>query len=216
MSSNLFCEPSFHERPLDRELCQRLHYEAIERAMSGSHADAVPSTVDLLELRKHARLFGHEAYLYHHEAVDTIFAGISLGVYRMIVELYCSRLERSMTTVWRIVQALALGAGRASISYEAVWTVCMHLEEQRRRETEVALEQDTATWRIISLSYEEKNQRTEETHDQHLIVCLLDLAHEVVLAFRVVDQQHLKEALGLVLYDALAGQRDYRGASRSG
>ncbi len=207
MSSNLFYEPSLHERPLDRELCQRLHYEAIERAMSGSHGYSVPSTVDLLELRKRARLFGREAYLYHPEAIDTIFAGISLEVYRMIVELYCSRLERSMTTVWRIVQALALGTGRASISYEAVWAVCMHLEEQRRRETEVALEQDTATWRIFALFYEEENQRIEEMNDGHMIVCLLDLAPEVVLAFRVVDQQHVNEALGLVLYDALVAQR---------
>ena len=207
MSRNPFCEAGEGAQPLDRELCQRLHNEALERAMGGCHADAVPSTVDLSVLRQRARLFGREACLYHPESVEHLFAGISIGVYRMIVELYCSRLERSMTTVWRIVQAIALGAGKAGIPYEAVWAVCMHLEEQRRRETEVALEQDTATWWIIPLFYEEKDQDAEQTHDQRLIMCLLDLTREVVLAFRVVDRQHISDASGQVLYDALVGQR---------
>jgi hypothetical protein len=214
MSRNPFCETGEGTQPLDRELCQRLHYKALEQAMGGCHTDAVPSTVDLSVQRQHSRLFGREAYLYHPESVERLFAGISLGVYRLIVELYCSRLERSMNMVWRIVQALALGAGRAGISYEAVWAVCMHLEEQRRRETGVALEQDTATWWIIPLFYEEKNRCAEQTHNQHMIVCLLDLAREVVLAFRVVDRQHMSDALGLVLYDALVGQRQpYRAAA---
>jgi hypothetical protein len=39
MSSNYFCGSSLYELPLDRELCQRLHYEAIERAINGSHID---------------------------------------------------------------------------------------------------------------------------------------------------------------------------------
>ena len=77
MSSNYFCGSSLYELPLDRELCQRLHYEAIERAINGSHTDAVPSTIDLLGLRERARLFGREAYLYHPEAVERIFDGFS-------------------------------------------------------------------------------------------------------------------------------------------
>ena len=78
-------------------------------------------------------------------------------MYRTIVELYCSRLERSMNMVWKIVHALALGTGRASISYEAVWAVCLHLEEQRQRETTVALTQDLTDWSILSLHLEREN-----------------------------------------------------------
>jgi hypothetical protein len=205
MSSKFLAGSSLYELLLDRALCQRIHYEAIERAINGSHTDAVPSTVDLLRLRERARLFGREAYLYHPEAVERIFDGFSLEMYRTIVELYCSRLERSMNMVWKIVHALALGTGRASISYEAVWAVCLHLEEQRQRETTVALTQDSTDWSMLSLRLERENQHTEGT--DHLILCLLDLAREAVLAFRVVDQEHVNEALGLVLYDALVGQR---------
>ena len=107
-------------------------------------------------------------------------------MYRTIVELYCSRLERSMNMVWKIVHALALGAGRASISYEAVWAVCLHLEEQRRRETMVVLTQDFTDWSILSLRLAGKNRRTGEA--DHLILCLLDIVRETVLAFRVADQ----------------------------
>jgi Mu transposase, C-terminal len=38
-------------------------------------------------------------------------------------------------------------------------------------------------------------------------MCLLDLTREAVLAFRVVDRQHISDAYGLVLYDALVGKR---------
>jgi len=47
--------------------------------------------------------------------------------------------------VWRIAQVLAREAERAEIAYEAVWALCLHLEERRRHETEVTLERDAAT-----------------------------------------------------------------------
>ncbi len=207
MTRNPFRESSTSEKPLERELCQRLHYEALVRAMRGCHAEVVPSTIDLSLLRQRARLLGGEVYLYPPEAIECLFAEISIGVYRMIVELYCSRLERSIDTVWKITQALAHEAGRADISYETVWVLCMHLEEHRRRETEVSVERDTATWWIASLCCEEPGQSEVEPNGQHLIVCLLDLTRETVLAFRVVDISYISNAYGLVLYDALVNQR---------
>ena len=205
MSKNHFLGSSISQQPLERELCQRLHYEALARAAGGCHVEAVPTTVDLPLLRKRAQLLGREAYLYHPEAIECLFAGVSLGVYRMIVELYCSRLERSIKTVWRIARARA--AGRTDVSYEAVWALCMHLEEHRRRETEVTIERGTATWWITSLRCEEKGRSELESNGQCLIVCLLDLTREAVLAFRVADPQHIGDAYGLVVYDALLNQR---------
>ena len=133
------------EQPLDRDLCQRLHYEALVRAGCGCHPEEVPSTVYLARLRELGQLLGSEVYLSHPEAVEKVFAGVSIGVYRLTVELYCSRLERSIRMVWRIAQVLAREAERAEIAYEAVWALCLHLEERRRHETEVTLERDAAT-----------------------------------------------------------------------
>jgi hypothetical protein len=189
------------EKPLDRDLCQRIHYQALVRAARGCHTEEVPSTVDLTRLRELGQLLGSEVYLSHPQMLERLFTGVSLGIYRMIVELYCSRLERSIAMVWRIVRARA--AGRIDIPYEAVWALCMHLEEHRRHETEVTIERDNSAWWLFSLRCEEEEQTGKGWNGQRLIVCLLDLASEDVIAFRVVDARHVGAAYGLVVYDAL-------------
>ena len=200
-------ELSADEKPLDRDLCQRLHYEALVRAVRGCHPQEVPSSVDLARLRALVQLLGREVYLSHPEVVEDVFAGISIGIYRLIVDLYCSRLERSIGMVWRIVQALAREAGRADIAYEAVWALCLHLEERRQHETEVTLERDATTWWLASLFCKGSDGWELGASEQHLIVCLLDVTRRTALAFRVVRPQQLGEAYGLVLYDALLGRR---------
>jgi hypothetical protein len=207
MTRNPFRKSSTNEKPLERELCQRLHYEALVRAARGGHAEVVPTTIDLSLLRQRAKLLGGEVYLYPPEAIESLFAEISIDVYRKIVELYCSRLERSIDTVWKITQALAHEAGRADIPYEAVWALCMHLEEHRRHETETSVEREATTWWISSLSCDEAGQSEARTNCQRSIVCLLDLTRETVLAFRVVDIFYIGNAYGLVVYDALVAQR---------
>ena len=193
------------EKPLDRDLCQRIHYQALVRAAHACRTEEVPSTVDLPRLRELGQLLGSGVYLSEPLAVERLFAGVSLGIYRMIVELYCSRLERSIAMVWRIV--LARAAGRIDIPYEAVWALCMHLEEHRRHETEVTIERDPASWWLFTLRYEEEGQAGMGSDGQRLIVCLLDLAREAVITFRVVEAQHAGAAYGLVVYDALLARR---------
>ncbi len=202
---NVPLESWVDEQPLDRDLCQRIHYQALLRAAHACHTEEVPPTVDLPRLRELGQLLGSGVYLSHPQAVERLFAGVSLGFYRMIVELYCSRLERSSAMVWRIVQVRA--AGRVDIPYEAVWALCMHLEEYRRHETEVTIERDPASWWLFSLRYEKEGQAGVGSNGQLLIVCLLDLAREAVIAFRVTDDQHASTAYGLVVYDALLAGR---------
>ena len=60
------------EKPLDRDLCQRLHYEALVRAARGWHPQEVPSTVDLARLRELGQLLGSEVYLSHPEVVEKL------------------------------------------------------------------------------------------------------------------------------------------------
>jgi hypothetical protein len=204
---NAHFESWVDEKQLDRDLCQRLHYQALVRAVRGYRPEAVPSTVDLTRLRELGQLLGSEVYLSHAEAVEKVFAGISIGVYRLIVELYCSRLERSVGMVWRIVHALTREAERAEIAYEAVWALCLHLEERRRHETEVTLERDSVSWWLASLPCGGADGCELGARGQRLIVCLLDVTRQRVLAFRVVRAQQLVDAYGLVLYDALVGRR---------
>lgn len=202
---NVPLESWVDEKPLDRDLCQRIHYQALLRAARECRTEEVPSTVDLPRLRELGQLLGSGVYLSHPQAVERLFSGISLGIYRMIVELYCSRLERSAVMVWLIVRTRA--AGGINIPYEAVWALCMHLEEHRRRETEVTIERDAASWWLFSLRCEEERQAGVGSSSRPLIVCLLDLAREAVIAFRVTDDQHAEAAYGLVVYDALLAGR---------
>jgi hypothetical protein len=191
---------------LQRELCQRIHYEALLLAERGVLPETIPQTVNLPLLRHRAQLLGREIYLQHPATIDALFAGVSLAAYQLVEELYCSRFERSISLVWRIVEAMSHQAQVATIPYETVWALCMHLHEQRKLEAEVTLQAEDTTWQITQIPFEPGGQPPTE-HRRVVFVSAIDLAREVVLAFRLTDHSGIQAASGLVIYDALVQHR---------
>ena len=111
MSGNPFLVPASMTTVLDREDCQRIHYQALRVAVRGTRPEALPASVPLGELRERARFDGAEVYLAHPDDIERLFSGVTLAVYRTVRSLFCSRLGRSIKTVWRILCAMACAAG---------------------------------------------------------------------------------------------------------
>lgn len=192
-------------RPLGQELCQRIYYEAMEGAASGKFVVDLPPTLDLAKLRTRAALLGREVYLEHPETIRSLFAGISLCVYRAVCRLYCSRLERSPLMVWGILRAMAHEVQTESPSYEAVWAICMYLEEERQHETMLTVEQMATSWLVAHIRDETKEHESDSrTHTQMILVCVYDLAQQSIRACRFAHPQHVHEAYGQVLFEALS------------
>ncbi len=78
MSGNPFLVPGGLSTALDREDCQRIHYQALQAAVRGSRPGALPASVPLSELKERARFDGAEVYLAHPDDIERLFAGITL------------------------------------------------------------------------------------------------------------------------------------------
>ncbi len=204
MRSNPFSQGGA-SKPLEQELCQRIHYAAMVEATHGILVEDLPPTLDLATLRRRAALFGREVYLEHPETIRSLFASISLPVYRTLRSLYCSRLERSPLLVWRILRAMAHEVQSESPPYEAVWAICLYLKEERQHETMLTVERMATSWWVAHIRYEaEEHESDARTHTQMILVCVYDLVQHSIRACRFTHSQHVREAYGQVLFEALS------------
>ena len=196
MNINPFLNRSPLNASLQQELCQRIQYEAWTRVLSLSTEETLPQSVSRVHLRRQRRLYGRSSLLLHPANVEKMFTGVTLAVYHMLEHLYCSRDERSIAMVWQLVTTMAQHAGVSPVSYEALWSICLFLEERRRRATATLLDRSEAHWWITSLAYE-----------QQVILCLLDPRKAQVLAFHISDARDVPPSYERVLYDAIISQR---------
>jgi hypothetical protein len=102
--------------------------------------------------------------------------------------------------VWSILNAMAQQARAPSLSYEAVWAICVSLQNRRTRITNVSIERIASTWWIILLP-EEVSTDGENTFSS--LVCVFDEVSRLVMAFRAMTSSQSPESVHLVLYDAL-------------
>src|SRR6266566_9242918 len=146
--TNPFRSTSVFNLPLALEVCQQMHAAALLRAARDMEADAVPRSVPVARLRELLHRFGPEVCLAHPAEIEQRFRGVTLSVYERIAALHCSRLARSIQVVTRILDAMARCANRPPIHEEAIWAICLYLDERRRQQTSVTTEQLDATWWI--------------------------------------------------------------------
>jgi hypothetical protein len=198
--TNPFCASSLLNLPLTIDVCQQIHAEALLRI---SHTSAVehmiPESVDGSLLRELRLRLGPAICLAHPKEVEQLFCGVTLLVYQQIEALYCSRIARSIRMVTRILTAMARAAQAPLIHEEAIWAICLYLDERRREHTRVTTQQTSAVWWIGTIVTDEQ--------DQPLLVGLIDLSCLRVLAFRVGPCQFREELYTLTLYDALLATR---------
>lgn len=192
---------------LEREDCHRIHYHALRAAMRGIHPRAVPESLPLGALQVRARLAGAEVYLFHPTEIERLFAGVTLAVYRAVRTLYCSRLGRSIKMVWQILCAMASTAGAVPISYEAIWALCLHLEERRRASLAVHLDRGQDIWWIEQTTPDIYIQEGTAPGYQPTITWCVQTGEPRVLAFRIAPQSVACESAALALYDAITVQR---------
>jgi hypothetical protein len=205
-----FCDVSAFNIPLKAETCQQIHAEALRRVTRNPQAYAVPSGISIGQLREQALRYGQQVFLAHPEEIERLFRGVTFSVYRAIESLYCSRLGRAYATVNLILRHMALEAGMTPVETEAVWAICMHLEELRAQRSAVTVERSSSTWRLVHLALSNASERSGvhacgET--QLLAALVIDVDASRVLAFRAEEDREESELSSLALYDAIVSER---------
>lgn len=205
-STNPFCATSVLNLPLKQELCQRIHAAALARVARDDSMHLVPSRINRTRLRECVQQYGLEASLEHPVEIERLFQGITSAVYQEIESLYCSRLERSISMTSRIVKALAEQCDVQPIHEEAVWAICLYLDERRAEQTEVTIHQTDESWWIGILQPQDLGSSGDAVASPSL-AGVIDVSHSCLLAFRVGEHQSTTELCALALYDALCDIR---------
>ncbi len=207
MSGNPFLEPASMTTVLDREDCQRIHYQALQAAVRGTRPGALPASVPLSELKERARFDGSEVYLAHPDDIERLFAGVTLAVYRTVRSLFCSRLGRSIKMVWRILCAMASAAGVASIPYETIWALCLSLEERRLASVAVPVERGEDTWWVGLTTPDISIQQATARAYRPSIAWCVEASAPRALSFCIAPLDAANENAARALYDAIMAHR---------
>lgn len=214
--SNPFLANSELNGQLQLELCQRIHFAALQSAAQGRFQN-LPPTLNVGEIKALAYIAGASAYLFHPKQVEAIFKGVTLGVYQEIDRLYCSRLGRSVEMISKILDAMAKEAQAKPVTFEAVWAICLYLDERRRSLADVTVKREEKGWWLFPVSPNVwLKQRQSVALAKPTLLSIVDAQTMGVLAFRVCTQESLEQASRLVIYDAIAAQRKPSTESRDG
>lgn len=206
MSHNPFLAKSSLNSALRQDICQQIHYAALQIAANGACPEMLPVDLPPAWFLERRHFWGSEVYLAYPEHIERIFSGVSLAVYNLIEELYCCRLGRSIRTVWQILSKLALQADVPPLEYEAIWAICLYLEERRRARLDTTVERLETIWQVVRLHPDVKIQGASKVYRPTLL-CVLDTGSARVLSFRIAHPSHMEEAASLAIYDAIVLQR---------
>ncbi len=190
---------------LHPEICQQIHYAALCAAARGVQPAAVPVSVPLVQIQQLARLHGATVYLAHPAVIDEIFNGVTLRVYQAVETLYCDRLERSIQRVWQILKAMTDRVGLPTVQYEAVWAICLYLEDRRALTCHATLQHLDNAWWVVKLVPDVHLQDKAGAPYRVVVACVLDTVR--VLAFRVTPEEQFQVNVSLAIYDAIVSQR---------
>jgi hypothetical protein len=207
MSSDALQGSAVLDTLLLTEMYQRMHALALQRATRGLYPCAVPSHIDVECLKQRVSRAGSNSYLVHPADIDRIFTGVTLRVYQTVETLYCSRLGLSIAMVWQIMNAMAQHDGAAPLTYEAVWAICLYLEERRRASLDISVERGTDIWWVAKVTPDIRLHVRNTAAYRPTIVCVIDTSTQHVLSFRIASEETYEESIALALYDALISQR---------
>jgi hypothetical protein len=205
--TNPFCTPSTLNAPLSLDLCQHIHYTALCQVARNGHEVPPPVNLYLPELKERARWQGRSVYLLHPDDIERIFRGVTLSVYQRIEQLYCSRLELSISMVNRILMGMAAHAKANAIDLEAVWAICRFMDERREKATAVTIERTNAIWWLGRLPIITELRDPRSSAYCPVIRVIADSNETRIHAFQATHDEHDSGTISLALYNALTAQR---------
>lgn len=126
--NNPFGDLTTFNQPLHPDLCQQIYATALRR-LSRDRQLPTPPSLSTLEVQKRIGLYGFDSCLLHPKDLLYMFRGVTLAVYQTIKMLYCSRFERSISIVTRILHAMAKQRNVPCLTNEAIWAICLSLEK---------------------------------------------------------------------------------------
>jgi hypothetical protein len=205
---NPFLYPSVLNCPLSIETVQEINLSATKRAFISQLAGPIFATQNPTQLGDRVQRFGWEDCLVHPDDLASVFENISTDLYRAIVDLYCDLTGRSILTIHRIFERMAGEAGLSPPSYEAVWTICRHLDVLREKKAVISTTVLNTIWYVCLVPTAIK------TVDKHGEICLPEVLLVIsatrparIIGFKLSTPCDRPSNTLQTLYEALAVQR---------
>ena len=199
---------------LQPDMQQRILFVALQTAVTQQRITNTPSRFDLNQLREQERMWGADIYLCHPHDVQQLFTHVTSATYGQIQTLYLERHGRTIPMVHKILNRFLAVKDQPPISYEAVWAVCLYLHQRWLETTTVTYKFENTSWQIIQFALKEEVWQNFLEEPIYVTV-VINLARQIVCAYRISGQNHKARDLHLTLYDALViGRRpDSKGAA---
>ena len=207
MIANPFKSKFPYNRRLDHFLCQQIHFAAMQYAIRGLYPEALPPNLNLDSIRLSTNLGGKNCLLVSDTEIENIFCGITTAVFKSIENLYCNRTGRSIKTIHQIIRAMANEVKGKIPEYEAIWAVCLFLDERLKECITASTRQLDSNWELVILKPDIQLRSNDRQIHRPSILCILDEMGNKVLAFEVTQEQITAETINQVLYQALISQR---------
>ena len=198
--------PSLFDILLENDLCQEIDLRAQVTLLDRPQVPT-PMAERQQFLRQAVAAYGIDSCIRNPGDVATVYRGVTTRHFLEIQALYCDRLGRSAEVVMEIQKAKALNAGAKMIEDEAVWSICMYLNDRRQQSTTATIEQTDASWAIIVVSLPTGITAVNDSASLSFAVLIVDVSHDLVIAFRTAASEASTESTNMALYDALAATR---------
>lgn len=193
--------------PLPEDLCQEIDFRA-HVALLNQRQGTAPWMLDhALSLRQAVAVRGVNACIRHPADITAIYTGVNTRHFLKIQELYCHRLGRSIETIVAIMKAQAYHAGVEPLQDEAVWAICMFLNDLRQQNTSMTIQKSDASWAIMSMTLAVETTAADGAISRPSLILVLDLSQDRVTAFKTVSTEAREEYIDLAFYDALTAAR---------
>ena len=192
---------------LQQETCQQVLFAALNKADRDSVPPHPSFAATVTQLQQLKPLYGPSIYFLHPAEVERIFYGVTLDVYQAIERLYVDRLGRSISTVTRIMDALAVQATVPNLDPTATWAIALHLDRLHDDEVEVSFGFTERGWQIAAIHPSARLVGSDGVVTVPSIAVVFESETLQVLSYRLMKHSDDIAAYALALYEAFAAQR---------
>lgn len=213
---NPFSDTALLNQHIEPDTLAEIFLQACEYAdVRARHERSIHRDLGLGNVCSLVRRYRWDAPPMHPATIRHRFRGATTSVLLTISELYCDRVDRSISSVIEIMQGFADEAGTDPLDPMAVWALCTYFDERKREKLEPTIELRNDCWRIEMLRPPIWLSDSSGARFAPEIIVVVDDANGYVIASHV-DRPESKTSNSLCLYAAIVGQRRPSAAARSG
>lgn len=206
--NNPFTSSSPLNTSLTIDECQEIRLKAIQELVSHKETvTVIPDTLGFEQLQHHIPELGLEIFLAHPTYIERVFNGVSTDIFQAIQGLYCDYIGRSVDMIFLILKRMAENVGASSISYEAIWCICLYLDRLHQKRFVVRREVVDDIWHLYQVRLAVNAlDKFGEIYEPHCLLVISERNIQVV-GLSLDNRNNMQQASLMALYQALSLQR---------